>query len=249
MRRGTVRYTEDTQMAMTNIHFALAMPHVKCNHKHHPTRPFSTSLSKQTLFYGWHWCVCVWHPFYLISMAIFQVNLGRPVPPWFLFWKRTSFLPHFNGHFPGELGSASSPLVSLLEENLLSTSFQRPFSRWTWVSQFLLGFSSGREPPFYLISTAIFQVNLGQPVPLGFSSGTASSPWFLFWKRTSGDKWYRFYLLDALPVINTTDPSNRGNSKHWPNQLSFTYTRLQGNRQLSDVWCVTANNIRNNSSN
>jgi len=57
-------------------------------------------------------------------------------------------------------------------------------------------------------------VNLGQPVPLGFSSGTASSPWFLFWKRTSGDKWYRFYLLDALPVINTTDPSNRGNSKH-----------------------------------
>jgi len=193
MRRGTVRYTEDTQMAMTNIHFALAMPHVKCNHKHHPTRPFSTSLSKQTLFYGWHWCVCVC--------------------------------------------------------DILSISFQWPFSRWTWVGQFPLGFSSGREPPFYLISTAIFQVNLGQPVPLGFSSGTASSPWFLFWKRTSGDKWYRFYLLDALPVINTTDPSNRGNSKHWPNQLSFTYTRLQGNRQLSDVWCVTANNIRNNSSN
>jgi len=186
MRRGTVRYTEDTQMAMTNIHFALAMPHVKCNHKHHPTRPFSTSLSKQTLFYGWHWCVCVCV---------------------------TSFLSHFNGHFPGELGSASSPLVSLLEENLLSTSFQRPFSRWTWVSQ------------FPLVSL------LEQPVPLGFSSGreplgisgTGSTCWMPFLSSTR--------QIQATEEIQSTDLTS------FP--LPTPDSKGTGSSLMCDVWQPT----------
>jgi len=42
---------------------------------------------------------------------------------------------------------------------------------------------------YYVQLTAVFQLNLGQPVPL----------LHLFQKRTPGDKWNGFYGPDALP--------------------------------------------------
>jgi len=66
---------------------------------------------------------------------------------------------------------------------------------------------------------AVYQVNLGEPVPTVFLP-----PLIPDWKRSFGDKWPRFFkgqMLIWLP--NQQCQITRGNSKHWTQPVAWSY--------------------------
>jgi len=107
-------------------------------------------------------------------------------------------------------------------------------SCFSFIRRSLFSFTLWKKYHYLLLNTLLLHFIGHFPGETGL---TSAAPQFsfvqLFWNRTSGNEWHRFYCPDALPAAQPTVSKTEGNSRIWIREKTLEFSSTENSSVFS----------------